>query len=542
MFKLIIADDEGKTTVVPLVRDEVTIGRKEGNTIRLTDRNVSRRHARLVRRDNGFLVEDLDSYNGIRLNGVPVLSPKPANDGDQITIGDYQLSVRSDRPAAAVPPQLLAPADPPPHPRLVMLGPPDPGREFLLDGPEVVIGRTDENAVVINHRSISRSHAKVVVDNGVCRLHDLDSANGVRVNGEDFKNVELRRGDLVELGTVRLRFVAAGEAYQFDADATVQIDAIPEDLFERKSSTVPILVAVVVLLLLGVGGYVAFTWPRDDGTSSGGTAGSGVTPRTPSGEPPGPEVAEVKAQARDLIERELYAAALSALAALGPAGDDEVFSLRARANAEQEAFRIWQSACVETDQAELAGVHETCQRIDRSSRYRDQGCCAEAAERLGASRVAEARRMLLDRDYERAVALALAVAGDRGMPEPVRQRAEEVAGRAQKRLEAPAPTPGPVETPGKVRPPGPPTPTPTPTKATRVPADQAMAEARACLTRGNDQRCCIRALQGAEQTTQVVTLLISCYEGAGRIDAACALARRYPRCRPCQAFAETRCR
>ena len=42
MYKLIIEDDEGKTTVVPLIRDEITIGRKEGNTIRLTERNVSR--------------------------------------------------------------------------------------------------------------------------------------------------------------------------------------------------------------------------------------------------------------------------------------------------------------------------------------------------------------------------------------------------------------------------------------------------------------------------------------------------------------------
>ena len=46
MFKLVIQDDEGKTTVVPLIRDEITIGRKEGNTIRLTERNVSRNISR----------------------------------------------------------------------------------------------------------------------------------------------------------------------------------------------------------------------------------------------------------------------------------------------------------------------------------------------------------------------------------------------------------------------------------------------------------------------------------------------------------------
>ena len=40
-MKLIIEDDEGRKTVVPFARDEITIGRQEGNTIRLTERNVS---------------------------------------------------------------------------------------------------------------------------------------------------------------------------------------------------------------------------------------------------------------------------------------------------------------------------------------------------------------------------------------------------------------------------------------------------------------------------------------------------------------------
>ena len=47
MWKLVIEDDEGKRTVVPLSRDDYTIGRQEGNTIRLTERNVSRTHGRV---------------------------------------------------------------------------------------------------------------------------------------------------------------------------------------------------------------------------------------------------------------------------------------------------------------------------------------------------------------------------------------------------------------------------------------------------------------------------------------------------------------
>src|SRR5262249_29825174 len=71
MWKLVIEDDEGKRTVVPLSRDDYTIGRQEGNTIRLTERNVSRTHGRVRRNRSGngagdvFVLEDLRSYNGV---------------------------------------------------------------------------------------------------------------------------------------------------------------------------------------------------------------------------------------------------------------------------------------------------------------------------------------------------------------------------------------------------------------------------------------------------------------------------------------------
>ncbi len=549
MFKLIIADDEGKTTVVPLVRDEITVGRREGNTIRLTERNISRRHARLVRNGDTFLVEDLESYNGVKLNGLPIAAQRPLNDGDQLTIGDYQLSFRSDRPVAHAAPA-PAPPLPPAHPRLVMLGPPEPGREFSLTEPEVVIGRTDENGIVINHRSISRSHARITMEEGVCRLHDLDSANGVRVNGEDYKEVELRRGDLVELGTVRLRFVAAGEAYQFDADATVQIDAFHEPAEERRSPVVAVVVGLLVLGLLGAGAYVALTL-RDEGARSG--SGTGATHARPDPGPPpplpeAPNLTEVKAHARHMIERELYGAALDALSAVGPTADAEVRQLRAEASSGQENLRLWQSACSDTEPSDVETMHDICQRIDAASRYRHQGCCGEAAEQYGRSKIAEARRLFRGREFEKALALATAVTEDRAIPERLRTEAQDVVSLAQKRLEVGTPPVGPdpggdptVKTPGKVRPPPPPPPPPTGKVTGRRPAEEALVEARGCVLR-NDQACCIRALSGAERTTQVVNLLVDCYARAGRIDQACRLAEQYPRCVACRQFFEARCR
>jgi tetratricopeptide (TPR) repeat protein len=92
-MKLIISDDEGHETVVPFARDEISIGRLEGNTIRLTERNISRRHARLIRQTDAILIEDLGSSNGVRVNGERIASPAPIRSGDVIGIGDYDLAI-----------------------------------------------------------------------------------------------------------------------------------------------------------------------------------------------------------------------------------------------------------------------------------------------------------------------------------------------------------------------------------------------------------------------------------------------------------------
>src|SRR5690606_31651756 len=76
-----------------------------------------------------------------------------------------------------------------------------------------------DNDLVVNHRSISRHHAKIVRENGRYAIVDLQSSNGVRVNGEEYSKVELRRGDLIDLGHVRLRFVEPGEDFLFGRDA-----------------------------------------------------------------------------------------------------------------------------------------------------------------------------------------------------------------------------------------------------------------------------------------------------------------------------------
>ena len=64
----------------------VTIGREEGNSLRLNDERVSRFHAKVQSEDGDFIITDLDSTNGTRVNGSPV-QIRRLKPGDQISLG-----------------------------------------------------------------------------------------------------------------------------------------------------------------------------------------------------------------------------------------------------------------------------------------------------------------------------------------------------------------------------------------------------------------------------------------------------------------------
>jgi pSer/pThr/pTyr-binding forkhead associated (FHA) protein len=68
--------------------DQVTIGRSASSDIVLDNDNVSRAHARLSRIDDEYTIEDLDSRNGILLNGLAVHAAV-LRDGDEVHVGDF---------------------------------------------------------------------------------------------------------------------------------------------------------------------------------------------------------------------------------------------------------------------------------------------------------------------------------------------------------------------------------------------------------------------------------------------------------------------
>lgn len=69
-----------------IINDEFLIGRGADCDIVLPERQVSRHHAKILRRPGYFLLEDLGSKNGTHLNGQPVTETIRLQDGDEIQI------------------------------------------------------------------------------------------------------------------------------------------------------------------------------------------------------------------------------------------------------------------------------------------------------------------------------------------------------------------------------------------------------------------------------------------------------------------------
>jgi hypothetical protein len=75
---------------VLLTEDVVSIGRHPESTIVLADPNVSRQHAEIRPKGTGYVVVDLGSTNGSKVNGGQV-TEQALNDGDELQFGNTKM-------------------------------------------------------------------------------------------------------------------------------------------------------------------------------------------------------------------------------------------------------------------------------------------------------------------------------------------------------------------------------------------------------------------------------------------------------------------
>ncbi|MFL5349138.1 MAG: FHA domain-containing protein [Hyalangium sp.] len=105
-------------------------------------------------------------------------------------------------------------ADLPPSraPTLTCLTGLDVGRTFPLSEAKTDLGRGTQVDLRLRDRAVSRSHARILREGSSFTLVDLDSPNGVYLNGRRVKvRTPLAEGNVIELGQTLLRFQAAVE-------------------------------------------------------------------------------------------------------------------------------------------------------------------------------------------------------------------------------------------------------------------------------------------------------------------------------------------
>jgi pilus assembly protein CpaF len=93
MFVITLAERNGDSQQLEFDKNEVTIGRLNGNDIVLQKGNVSKYHSRIVLKDGKFIIVDMKSTNGTYVNGKKIAAPQVIRPSDKIYIGDYIINV-----------------------------------------------------------------------------------------------------------------------------------------------------------------------------------------------------------------------------------------------------------------------------------------------------------------------------------------------------------------------------------------------------------------------------------------------------------------
>jgi adenylate cyclase len=91
---------EGGGDNIPLIRETLTVGRRESCDICLRLPNVSGVHCELSFQDGFWVLRDMNSTNGVKVNGVRV-PKKVLNPGEKITIAKKTFTIDYQPPAGA---------------------------------------------------------------------------------------------------------------------------------------------------------------------------------------------------------------------------------------------------------------------------------------------------------------------------------------------------------------------------------------------------------------------------------------------------------
>lgn len=219
---------------------------------------VSRKHAEITNNGGTFLLTDNNSFNGTLVNGQRIMAQTPIYHADEIQLGVGGPVMKFNSPSriapkgaslagqrAVAPGQIASAAldglenvgsktmvanignisqkistnDTSAQPTLLM--------SLTFGGkPELIIGRAEENDIVLDGLQISNRHAKLVQSGGGIAIEDFNSTNGVYINGTRISRQNIMPGDHVQIGSFLLQIDQNGTIGIFDTRSKTRIDSV----------------------------------------------------------------------------------------------------------------------------------------------------------------------------------------------------------------------------------------------------------------------------------------------------------------------------
>ncbi|HSK70760.1 MAG TPA: FHA domain-containing protein, partial [Pyrinomonadaceae bacterium] len=216
---------------------------------------VSRRHAQIRRENGSFIVEDNKSFNGTLVNGQRISTPTPLYHDDEIELGMGGPVLRFNSPSRVAPkgadlagqrsiaigqlanlPEFSqsigsktmvvsgdisqkAGYDDSAQPQLLM-------QLAFGNKQELVIGRADASDIQLDGLQISNRHARLVKTNSGIVIEDLNSTNGIYLNGNRVSRQAITPSDSVQIGSFIITVDQSGNIAVYDTRSKVRIDSV----------------------------------------------------------------------------------------------------------------------------------------------------------------------------------------------------------------------------------------------------------------------------------------------------------------------------
>ncbi|MGI8638862.1 MAG: FHA domain-containing protein [Pyrinomonadaceae bacterium] len=247
----------GHKTAIPykITKDITWLGRDPNGDIVFDSSAamVSRKHAEIRRQNNDFTVYDNGSFNGTLVNEQRISAPTPLYHNDEIQFGLGGPVLRFNAPSRIAPKGASLAGQ-----RSIAIGqlaelPQQIGSQTIAlnvgtmsqeisnnrtaqptllmsltfgGKKELTIGRADTSDIKIDGLQISNSHARLLQTNSGIVIEDLNSTNGVYVNGQRITRQNITPPDAVQIGSFLIKIDEAGNVSVFDTRSKTRIDSV----------------------------------------------------------------------------------------------------------------------------------------------------------------------------------------------------------------------------------------------------------------------------------------------------------------------------